>query len=114
MKAVRVELVARDAFRVVLGSVVVSATTSGIACLDNWSAVKAVTDTGTSCSVSWRRRAVTTTFSTLPSATALPMPDSWAWALPMVPSAGEDEQGGRGAAQQLPVGQPRLLLANTH
>jgi len=88
MNAVRVELVARDAFRVVFGRDVVNATTSGTACLDSWSALNAVTDTGTSCSVSSRRRAVTTTFSILPSGAAtapLALPESWACAAPAAP-----------------------------
>jgi len=98
MKAVRVEFVAREAFSVVLGSVVVSATTSGMPCLDSWSAVKAVTETGTSCSVSRRRRALTTTFSTLPSGAAtalLVLPESWAWTM-VVP-----DRASRAAAERL-------------
>ena len=88
MNAVSVELVARDAFNVVLGSVVLKATTSGMLCFDSWSALNAVTETGTSCRVSSRRRAVTTTFSILPSGAAtalLILPVSCAWTVPAAP-----------------------------
>ncbi|UUZ49542.1 hypothetical protein LP420_04480 [Massilia sp. B-10] len=70
MNAVRVELVARDALSVVFGSARVRAVMSGMPCLEIWSALKAVTETGTSCSVSSRRRAVTTTTFALSTATA--------------------------------------------
>ena len=63
MKAVRVVLVPREVFRVVLGTVSARAVRSGMACLSSSAPEMALTEPGTSWINSARRRAVTTTRS---------------------------------------------------